>query len=57
MNQDKTDLFVNGPVVINVGLLEFFESLAQQEVEAVHVDWRPPAAGDEELIHLLDELL
>ena len=44
-------------VVINVGLKTFAESLEQQGVEVIQVDWRPPAGGDQEMIDLLDELL
>ncbi|MGH2625320.1 MAG: acyl-CoA synthetase FdrA, partial [Anaerolineales bacterium] len=38
---------------INVGLQTFFESLQAQGAEAVHVDWRPPAGGDEGLMAIL----
>ena len=44
-------------VVINVGLKGFADSLKQQAVEVVQVDWFPPAGGDQEMIDLLDELL
>ncbi|MFX1511106.1 MAG: DUF1116 domain-containing protein [Promethearchaeota archaeon] len=40
--------------IINIGLESFYESLIQQGVEALHVDWRPPAGGDPELAKLLD---
>jgi hypothetical protein len=43
--------------VINVGLGKFANSLEQQGVEVIQVDWVPPAAGDKELMDLLDELL
>lgn len=38
---------------INVGLQAFFESLQAQGAEAIHVDWRPPAGGDEALMAIL----
>jgi FdrA protein len=38
---------------INVGLESFFDSLTSQGAAAVHVDWRPPAGGDEKLMALL----
>ena len=41
----------------NIGLLQFSESLEQQGVEVVHIDWIPPAGGDAEMIDLLDGLL
>jgi FdrA protein len=41
---------------INVGLESFFASLKAQGAEAVHVDWRPPAGGDEKLLAILAKL-
>jgi FdrA protein len=38
---------------INVGLGSFYESLASQGAQAVHVEWRPPAGGNEKLAALL----
>ena len=44
-------------IVINIGLRGFSESLEDQEVEVVHIDWNPPAGGDREMIDLLENLL
>jgi hypothetical protein len=44
-------------VVINLGLKKFAESLEEQEVEVVQVDWVPPAGGDKAMVELLDHLL
>ncbi len=41
---------------INVGLESFYESLIDQEAQAVHVDWRPPAGGDEKLMSILKKM-
>jgi FdrA protein len=38
---------------INVGLESFYESLLFQGAQAVHVEWRPPAGGNEKLASLL----
>ena len=38
---------------INIGLESFYESLTSQGAQAVHVDWRPPAGGNEKLASLL----
>lgn len=38
---------------INVGLETFFESLQAQGAQSIHVDWRPPAGGDEALMAIL----
>ncbi|MCJ7667556.1 MAG: hypothetical protein MUP04_04620 [Anaerolineae bacterium] len=57
MKSKLEELLQNGPVVINLGVREFAESLQEQGVEVVHVDWAPPAGGDTELAKLLDKLL
>ena len=57
MKTKLEELLQNGPVVINLGVLGFAESLQDQGVEVVHVDWSPPAGGDAEMAELLDRLL
>jgi hypothetical protein len=42
--------------VVNLGLEGFHQDLLAQGVESIHVDWRPPAGGDPELISLLARL-
>ncbi len=49
-------LFSSGPKVINLGLEEFAGNLKLKEVPVVHVQWKPPAMGDESLLMLLDKL-
>ncbi|MCO5197136.1 MAG: acyl-CoA synthetase FdrA [Anaerolineae bacterium] len=41
---------------INVGLETFYDSLIDQGAIAVHVDWRPPAGGNERMLALLAKL-
>lgn len=41
---------------INVGLEAFYDSLVAQGAVAVHVDWRPPAGGNEKLLTLLEKM-
>ncbi len=41
---------------INVGLESFHDSLIAQETPAVHVDWRPPAGGNEKLMAILRKM-
>jgi hypothetical protein len=54
----STDELLQKPiVVINLGLKKFAESLEEQQVEVVQVDWVPPAGGDKEMMDLLDQLL
>lgn len=55
---NKLDEFLqNGPLVINIGVYDFADSLKIQGVEVVHVNWTPPAGGNPDLIELLDKLL
>ena len=32
--------------VVNFGIESFYDDLASQKVDAVHVDWKPVAGGD-----------
>ena len=41
---------------INVGLESFAENLQAQETTVVHVDWRPPAGGNEKLANILERM-
>ncbi len=55
---EKVESILSEPlIVINIGLRGFAESLEEQEVEVVQVDWTPPAGGDQEMIDLLEKLL
>lgn len=38
---------------VNVGLESFYESLISQGAQAVHVEWKPPAGGNEKMAALL----
>ena len=57
MQTEIKDLLDEPLVVINLGLKMFAESLAQQQVDVIQVDWTPPAGGDKEMMDLLDQLL
>ena len=57
MENPVQQLLNNSPVVINLGLRKFAKSLDEQKIEVLHVDWSPPAGGDQEMIDLLDDLL
>jgi FdrA protein len=57
MIEVNIDLLSKPLVVINVGLFSFSQSILNQGVEVVHVEWKPPAGGDKEMIGLLDKLL
>jgi len=41
---------------VNIGLESFSASLIEQGAESVHVDWQPPAGGDDRLLAILDKL-
>ncbi len=57
-NVDKVlELFSSDLKVVNLGITDFAENLKNREgVETIHVDWSPPAGGDNELLDLLDKL-
>lgn len=57
MEEHVNDLLWEPLVVINVGVASFAASLDQQGASVTQVDWAPPAAGDQEMIDLLEELL
>lgn len=42
--------------VINIGISTFADDLRSQGVEVIHVDWRPPAGGDLEMVRILERL-
>jgi hypothetical protein len=42
--------------VVNIGISTFANDLRSQNVEVVHVDWKPPAGGDIEMLRLLEKL-
>ncbi|MBN1964626.1 MAG: hypothetical protein JW910_08260, partial [Anaerolineae bacterium] len=46
-----SDFFGQPVSVVNVGLASFAESLHQQGVPVVEVDWRPPREGIPRLTH------
>jgi hypothetical protein len=54
-NKDKTILNERLKVV-NIGVSTFADDLLSQGVEVVHVDWKPPAGGDVEMLRLLEKL-
>ncbi len=41
---------------INVGLESFYDSVIEQGSSAVHVDWRPPAGGNDKMAALLAKM-
>ena len=48
---------VRGPVAaVNVGLKSFYDSLVARGAQAVQVDWKPPAGGNEKLAGILSRM-
>jgi FdrA protein len=48
---------MNQPLAaLNTGLESFAESVNAQEAAAVHVDWKPPAGGNEKLMAILERM-
>ena len=50
------DGFGDGLAAVNICLESFFDSLKIQGAEVVHVDWRPPAGGKEDLMAILAKM-
>jgi hypothetical protein len=50
------DLLRDGPVIVNLGLRDFAETIAAQDAPVVHVEWSPPPELDADLAALLEEL-
>ena len=48
--------FKKALAVINIGLEAFYMSLVSQGAQAVQVDWRPPAGGNERIASLLEKM-
>mgnify|MGYP000913362348 CR=1 FL=1 len=55
MDNIKT-LFKSELKVVNVGLEGFYKSVLDQGTSAAHVEWRPPAGGNEKLLEILGKL-
>lgn len=53
---DATDIQGKKIVVINIGLELFADTLKDQDVDVINVDWRPPAGGDKKMAELLNKL-
>jgi FdrA protein len=52
----ELDVFQRPLAAINVGLESFTESLLSQDAEAIHVDWKPAAGGNEKLMAILERM-
>jgi FdrA protein len=56
-SMDKiNELFVSEIKVINMGLVSFAKDLKEQKVNVIHVDWKPPAGGNQKMASLLAKL-
>ncbi|NLM42965.1 MAG: fdrA domain protein [Clostridiales bacterium] len=50
------ELFKQELKVINMGLRSFAADIKSQNVEVIHVDWRPVAGGNKKLASMLSKL-
>lgn len=50
------ELFNKELKVINMGLESFYTDLKEQNIKAIHVDWKPVAGGNKKLSSLLSKL-
>jgi hypothetical protein len=56
MTEKKKTILAEKLKVVNIGISTFADDLRSQEVEVIHVDWKPPAGGDIEMLKLLEKL-
>lgn len=52
----KSNVFGKPMKVINIGLETFYHALKEQDVTAAHVEWKPPAGGNDRLLTILDKM-
>jgi hypothetical protein len=57
MQTEINEMLQKPLIIINLGLKKFAESLEEQKVEVIQVDWVPPAGGDKEMMDLLEQIL
>ncbi len=53
---DRETLFNKELKVINIGIEMFADDLEKQNVDVIHVNWRPPAGGDLDILKFLEIL-
>ncbi len=49
-------LFNSNLHVVNMGLESFAKDLKNQNVPVIHMNWRPPAGGNEKMMEMLGKL-
>jgi hypothetical protein len=55
---EKIKQLLNTPVIaVNIGVKSFADNLENQNVEVIHVNWKPPAGGDQQMMDILADLL
>jgi hypothetical protein len=50
------ELFSKELKVVNMGLESFHKDLKSQNVDSIHMDWRPAAGGNKKMLSMLDRL-
>ena len=53
---EKKTILTQKLKVVNIGISTFADDLRSQNVEVIHVDWKPPAGGDIEILKMLEKL-
>lgn len=57
MENRVDELLQRVPVIVNIGVQDFAASIQTHGAPVVHVDWSPPASGDDQVLALLDKLM
>ncbi len=53
---EKVNLFKTELKIINIGVEMFADDLKKQNIQVVHVNWKPPAEGDLDILKILEKL-
>jgi hypothetical protein len=53
---EKNSILTEELKVVNIGISTFADDLRSQNVNVIHVDWKPPAGGDIDMLKLLEKL-
>lgn len=54
--KEKADLINREPVIVNVGLIKFAETIKKYDAKVIQYNWAPIARGDKRLAELLEKL-
>ena len=57
MTIEKDNIIGKDTKIVNIGILNFYNALAVQDVDVVQVNWKPPPERDKEIDSILNKIL